>query len=110
MLGIAILFSVCCSLRSPLPALLAAPHTLLPFGNDMGHGRSEGSRVLRGSRKAEGHAPESRWEGYSVGEDASKLREGGRVAGLRPFRRDWTTLHEHFQKHPGAGSCRIGSR
>jgi hypothetical protein len=26
-----------------------------------------------------------------VGEDASKLREGGPVAGLRAFRRDWTT-------------------
>jgi hypothetical protein len=41
--------------------LLAAPYTLLPGGNDMGHGRPSGSRVLRGSRKAEGHFVESRW-------------------------------------------------
>jgi hypothetical protein len=58
MLGIAIL---CCPFRSTLPALLAAPYTLLPVGNDMSHRRPEGSRVLRVSRKAEGHVVEGRW-------------------------------------------------
>src|SRR6516225_4878242 len=100
MLGIAILFSVCCSLRSPLPALLPAPYTLLPGGNDMGHGRSEGSRVLRVSGKAEGHIAEGRWERYSVGEDAAKLREGGRVG-----RRCLTRFLSN--KPPGAPSALV---
>ena len=55
MLRIAILFSLCCPFRSALRAQLTAPYALLSGGNDMGHGWPEGSRVLRGIRKAEGH-------------------------------------------------------
>lgn len=74
MLGIAILFSIRRPFRSPLSAVLAAPHPLLPVDNDMRYRRPEGPRVLRGFRKAEGHPTESRWEGYSFREDAYELR------------------------------------
>ena len=82
MLGIAILFSLCCPFRSTLPGLLAAPYTLLRGGNDMRHRRAKGPRVLRGIRKAEGHVVEGRWERYFIGEDGLEFRQGYRIRAI----------------------------
>jgi len=42
MLGIAILFSLCCPFRSAVPAILAAPYARLPVSNDLGDWRPKG--------------------------------------------------------------------